>query len=100
MIESLAPRARHTHIKSIAYPPELREIQREIGFEYGRYNAPVDRGDIDMKRVIEILHGAGYKRTLCLENEFLGALSPEERVSTTRREAQFLRETQKESALI
>lgn len=94
LIESLAPRARHTHIKSIAYPPEMRETQREIGFEYARYNAPVDRGDIDMKRVVEILHAAGYNRTLCLENEFLGALSPEERIATTRREAQFLRGAQ------
>lgn len=94
VIEKLAPLARHTHFKSISYPLEMRETKREVGYEYGRYNAPVNRGDIDMKRVIGILRAAGYKRTLCLENEFLGELSSAERIITTRNEAQFLRDLQ------
>lgn len=94
VIASLAPRARHTHFKSIAYPPEMREKRREIGFEYARYHAPVDEGDIDMARVVGLLQNAGYQGTLCLENEFLAELTPAERAATTRREAQWLREVQ------
>jgi sugar phosphate isomerase/epimerase len=97
LYEYLAPRARHTHIKSIAYPAEMRETRREIGYEYARYNSPVDEGDIDMSRVIGLLHKAGYQRTLCLENEGLGRVPFEERAEITRREARYLEKLQSES---
>ena len=72
ILEHFAPVAKHTHVKNIAYPPEIRETQREIGYEYGKYVCPIPDGDIDMKRVVSILKKGGYKRDLCIEDESLG----------------------------
>jgi hypothetical protein len=71
LLERFAPRAVHTHIKNIAYPAELAETRREIGYEYGRYAAPLDEGNIAMDRVVGILRRAGYRGDLCIENEAL-----------------------------
>lgn len=70
--ERFAKRVFHTHCKSIAYPEELREQQRPMGYKYGEYQSPIDRGDIDFSKVIEILRRAGYQGDLCIENESLG----------------------------
>lgn len=71
-IAHFAPRARHTHMKSINYPADRREIQREVGWEYGRYCSPLREGDIDMGKVVRMLRDAGYDGDLCIENESLG----------------------------
>lgn len=70
--ERFAKRVFHTHCKSIAYPEELREQQRPMGYKYAEYRCPIDRGDIDFSKVIEILRRAGYQGDLCIENESLG----------------------------
>jgi sugar phosphate isomerase/epimerase len=72
ILEHFAPVAKHTHIKNIAYPPDIRETQREIGYEYGKYVCPIPDGDLDMKRIVGILKKGGYKRDLCIEDESLG----------------------------
>lgn len=72
ILARLAPTAKHTHIKNIAYPENLRDIAREPGFEYGRYVSPIPEGDIDHSRVVRLLHEAGYARDLCIEDESLG----------------------------
>lgn len=69
IIEHLAPRVKHTHIKNIGYPADMREIQRELGYEYGTYVSPLRDGDIDIPRVIKTLKSAGYKGDLCIEDE-------------------------------
>jgi sugar phosphate isomerase/epimerase len=85
-IEHFAPRVRHTHIKSICYPVELREQQRSIGYEYGRYATSIDQGDINIDRVLRILQNANYQGALCIENETLTRLSPEESAQILRAE--------------
>ena len=72
LYEMFAPRVFHTHIKSIGYPAEEREKQREVGWQYGKYHGPIYEGDIDFARVIAILKKAGYTNDLCIENESLG----------------------------
>jgi sugar phosphate isomerase/epimerase len=94
IFEHFAPRAKHTHIKSIAYPAEMREIRRATGYEYGRYCAPIDQGDIDISRVLRILREAGYRNSLCIENEALGRFPAEERLKVLRSEAELLRALQ------
>lgn len=47
LIETVAPRVVHTHCKNIAYPADQREVRRKMGWEYAKYEAPVDKGDID-----------------------------------------------------
>lgn len=92
VLERFAPHARHTHIKNIAYPAELAETRREIGYEYGRYAAALDEGNIDMGRVIQILLRAGYRGDLCVENEALARYGgPEQQIEILRRDVQTLR---------
>lgn len=74
-MEHFASRVKHTHVKNISYPKELRAKQREIGLEYGTYVCPVYEGDIDHKRVAQILKKAGYKGDFCIEDESLGKCS-------------------------
>ncbi len=93
LIKRFAPRVRHTHIKSICYPVEIREQQRPIGYEYGRYAISIDQGDIDFYRVLRILRDAGYKGALCIENETLHRFTPEESAEVLRAEVAILAET-------
>ena len=91
ILEHFAPRAKHTHIKNINYPSDLVETRREIGYEYGKYAAPLDEGNIEMNRVVQVLRNAGYSRDLCIENEALSRYSPGEQVEILRRDVQALR---------
>jgi sugar phosphate isomerase/epimerase len=91
ILERFAPRAKHTHIKNINYPPALRDAQREIGYEYGRYCSPLDEGNIDIGRVVAMLRAAGYNRDLCVENEALPRYPFEERAEVMRRDVRALR---------
>ncbi len=68
----LAPYAKHTHLKNIHYPAEMRERTREAGWEYGTYVSPLDEGDVDHARVLGLLHAAGYAGDICIEDESLG----------------------------
>ena len=86
-----APVVKHTHIKNIAYPAEIRETQREMGYEYGKYVCPIHEGDIDHARYIALLQHAGYDRDICLEDESLGKYSPEQRKANLRATADFFR---------
>ena len=92
ILEHFAPRAKHTHAKNIKYPPETRNIQRELGWEYGKYVSSMREGDIDHARVVAILRKAGYDRDLCLEDESLGKWSVEQRQATLKQDADFFRE--------
>lgn len=94
--EQFAPRAFHTHCKSINYPTDQEDVQRPMGWEYGKYHGPIDEGDIDFTRVLKILRDANYTGTLCVENESLRPLSGEEATSILAREIEFLRGLQEE----
>lgn len=72
ILEHLAPVTKHTHIKNIHYPAEIRETRRELGYEYGKYVSPITEGDIDHAKVVGYLKAAGYDRDICLEDESLG----------------------------
>ncbi len=91
IFEQFASVVKHTHIKNIAYPPEIREEQREIGFEYGKYVSPIHEGDIDHSRYFAALRKAGYDRDLCLEDESLGKYAPAQRQANLRAAADFFR---------
>lgn len=92
ILNLLAPYAKHTHVKSIHYPEEQREIMREAGWEYGKYSCPIDEGDIDLAKVVSLLVKAGYKGDLCIEDESLGhCKTPEERIAILERDVAHLR---------
>jgi len=92
ILRLLAPYAKHTHVKSINYPPEQREVMREAGWEYGKYACPLDEGNIDMAKVLGILAEAGYTGDLCIEDESLGKCrTSEERIAVLRRDVEHLK---------
>jgi sugar phosphate isomerase/epimerase len=91
LIETFAPRVVHTHCKNIGYPEDQREVQRPIGWEYAKYEAPIDQGDIDFTRVVKILRAAGYSGDLCVENEALRRLPEGERSGVLAREIAYLK---------
>lgn len=82
----------HTHFKNIRYPVEMRERDREAGWEYAKHVCPLDEGDIDLVQVVRLLAAAGYRGDLCIEDESLGrCASPAERVAVLERDVQHLR---------
>lgn len=88
----LAPYTKHTHIKNIHYPAEIRETSREAGFEYETYVSAIDEGDIDHFRVVDILAKAGYQEDICLEDESLGRLGTDaEQLAVLERDIKHLK---------
>lgn len=90
IFERFARDVKHTHIKNIAYPEEVRESERAIGYEYGRYVSPIYEGDIDLSRYVRLLKQAGYSRDLCMEDESLGRYTEVERRENLRKGRQYL----------
>ena len=92
IVRVLAPYAKHTHVKSIHYPEEQREVMREAGWEYGKYACPLDEGDIDLVKVVAMLAKAGYKGDICIEDESLGkCATAAERIEFLRRDVACIR---------
>jgi sugar phosphate isomerase/epimerase len=89
--ERFAPRVVHTHCKSIRYPENRRNVRREMGWEYGKYNCPIYEGDLDFKRITQILRKAGYRGDLCVEDESLEKFPASERAGVVRREIGMLK---------
>ncbi len=90
LVERYAPRARHTHIKNIAYPAETRQTRREVGWRYKELSCPLPDGDIDLKGVVATLSAAGYKGALTVEDESLARLPREEAEKQLRRDVEYL----------
>ena len=82
----------HTHCKSIHYPPSERQKTRPSGWEYEKYAAPLDEGDIDFKRVVQILRKHRYTNDLCIENEMLARTPHDQHRAILTREARLLRD--------
>lgn len=91
MYEKFATRVIHTHCKSVRYPADQRNIRRKMGWEYGKYAAPIYDGDIDYKRVVAILRKANYQGDLCLENECLKHFPAAEQPGVLQREIALLK---------
>ncbi len=92
IIEHFAPYCKHTHVKNIAYPPEKRETERAMGWEYGKYVSSISEGDIDHRRIVRILKSVGYNRDFCLEDESLGRRPREQWGAVLKRDADYFRE--------
>jgi sugar phosphate isomerase/epimerase len=72
ILKLLAPYAKHTHIKNIAYPKTAQEIYRETGWEYDTYVCPIFKGDINIETILTELKKTNYDGVLCIEDESLG----------------------------
>ena len=89
--KKFAPRVVHTHCKSIRYPDDKKNVRREMGWEYGKYNCPIYEGDIDFKRVVQILRRANYQGDLCVEDESLAKVPAPEQAGVLKKEIAMLR---------
>jgi sugar phosphate isomerase/epimerase len=91
LCQEFAPRVFHTHCKNIHFPESEREKQRPIGWGYEKYCCPVDKGDVDYRRVVEILRKAGYANDMCVEDESLGKFPAAEQAGIVARELRYLK---------
>lgn len=91
ILEHFAPATKHTHVKNIRYPEEIRNRRREIGYEYETYVSPITEGDIDHARVVGLLRAAGYDRDLCIEDESIGKYDEAGRRANIRAAADYLK---------
>ncbi|HEY3283168.1 MAG TPA: sugar phosphate isomerase/epimerase family protein [Armatimonadota bacterium] len=94
----MAPLVKHTHIKNIRFPVETRETQREIGWKYGDYAAPIPDGDIDHRISVGYLYEHRYQGDLCIEDESLFRMDSEARKEALRRDSEYVRELAREFA--
>jgi sugar phosphate isomerase/epimerase len=93
IIEQFAPRVKHTHVKNIKYPEDKVEQQREIGWEYKTYVSSVYEGDVDHKRIADILKNAGYEGDFSLEDESMSKRSTaEEKYEVIKKDVEHLKE--------
>lgn len=92
LIKHFAPRVKHTHMKSIHFPADKREIQREVGWGYGEYCSSLREGDLDLHFIIKAFKDAGYKGDLCVENESLGRYDKEKQKAILIDDAAYLKE--------
>ena len=92
LIERFAPRTKHTHLKNINFPKELADVKRDAGHGYKEYCCPLDEGNLDLRRVVEILRTAGgYARDLCVEDESLFKYGADDKVNVLRRDVAAVR---------
>jgi sugar phosphate isomerase/epimerase len=89
--ERMSTRVVHTHCKSIHYPEDKRNVRREMGWEYDKYNCPIFEGDIDFRRIVKILRAADYCGDLCVEDESLGKYPEGERAGVMTKEIAMLK---------
>lgn len=92
LIERYAPRAKHTHIKNINYPAEIAHRRREVGLEYKKYCCPLADGNLDLKRIVQILRQHGYRRAFCVEDESLFKAPEHEKLGILRNDVQALKD--------
>ena len=92
IIERFAQKVKHTHIKNINFPKDIRETRREIGWEYNTYASSLREGDIDLEWTVKVLRDAGYSNRLCIEDESLGRRGIEERKAVLIDDADYMRE--------
>lgn len=62
-----------------------------MGWEFGKYTCPLYDGDIDYRRVVEILKKVGYTNDVCVEDESLSHFPKAEHASILQREIQYLK---------
>jgi len=90
ILELVASKTKHTHVKNINYPEDKRSVQRETGWEYSTYVSPIYEGDIDHKRVVEILKNAAYQGPLTIEDESLHKFDEQGKKDVLKKDVKYL----------
>jgi len=90
--ETLAPYVRYCHAKNERYPDDQKNVQRQPGWEYGKYAVSIRDGDIDFRRILRIYAKGGFKGTVTIEDDSLGKLDEAGKKKTLIDDVKFLRE--------
>jgi inosose dehydratase len=94
LAESAAERVRHVHLKDVDRGLAELVISGEVGYEEavrrGLYR-PLGEGDVDVRRILELLEAAGYEGWYVLEQDvMLGAEPGSGPMEDVRRSLEFL----------
>jgi sugar phosphate isomerase/epimerase len=92
ILNELAPYTKHTHVKNIDYPANIRNTRRQIGYAYEKYVSPIPDGNVDIPKVVGYLKKAGYQHDLCIEDESIGKYDADGRRANFMRASEYLRE--------
>jgi len=91
IIDSFAGYVKHTHVKNLSFAPDRREAVRKPGEDWPKSAAPIYQGDIDHKKVVNLLKRANYDWDLTVEDESLGNFPAEERLKILKRDIELLK---------
>jgi sugar phosphate isomerase/epimerase len=91
LIEKYANLVKHTHLKNLKYPEVKREKQRPPGEDFPEVGAPLYEGDIELKKVVQVLRKAGYTGDLTIEDESLGKYTQEERRTVLKKDVEYIK---------
>jgi sugar phosphate isomerase/epimerase len=92
LIDKYAQRTVYTHIKSINYPADVRQLRREIGYEYKQHCCGLASGDLDLRRIISIFKSYHYTGDFCIENESLFKLDGAQKMPALQSDVMTLRD--------
>jgi inosose dehydratase len=79
LTESAAARIRHVHLKDVDRDLAERVVSGKLPYEQAVRDGlfrPLGDGDVDVKRVLEVLDGAGYDGWYVLEQDIMLAADP------------------------
>jgi len=92
LAKMFAPNVRFMHAKNVKYPPDKRDIQREMGWQYDKYAEPIRTGDLDFERILGIMVQAGYKGNIVIEEDSLDKFDAAGKKKALQEDASYLRE--------
>ena len=95
LIDKYAPRTVYSHIKSINFPADVRNLKREIGFKYKQHCCGLAAGDLDLRRIVDIFRSHQYPGDFCIENESLFKLDDAQRMPALLSDVATLRNAQR-----
>ena len=88
IIEEIADRVKHTHMKNAVAKNGRKNVKRNVG---EIVMAPLDKGDVDLEKVVMTLYRKGYRGDLTIEDESLGRFKAEERKYIVRNDVKYLK---------
>jgi len=92
LAEAFAPYVRYVHAKNERYPDDKKNVQREPGWEYGKYATSIREGDIDFRRILQTYAKAGYRGVVTIEDDSLGHHDEAGKKKVLMDDVKFLRE--------
>ncbi len=90
-VKEYAPRTKHFHAKNVKHPEDQRDVRRKPGWMYGEHSVAVPDGDLDFKKIMNILKKAGFHGYVSIEDDSLGHYKTEERLDVLKKDVHYLR---------